>query len=106
MTREIKRKFFINIQRDVFADLMGIQIQEYTKETDKYWMIEREGRTPSRIFKDPQRLSYYDTWYQAHEALYDLALVQEQRAVSRAKWAKRITKDVQKMKKPHYRFEP
>lgn len=98
----MKRKFYIQRGR-IFADLTVIQIQDYSRETAKFWIIEREGKPPIRISKDEPRNMYFDSWEDAWEKLKTLAeqhITFTQQAVIRAQ---RTYDEICKMTKPNYR---
>ena len=98
----MKRKFYITRGR-YFADLTAIQIQDYNRETAKFWIIERDGKPPIRISKDEQRHIYFDSWEDAWAALKQRAqqnITDTQSAVTRAQ---RDYDNICTMTKPNYR---
>lgn len=98
----MKRKFYITEGR-IFADLTVIQIQDYDRETDRFWIIERPSKPAIRIAKDERQHTYFDTW----EAAWDALRYRAERDIIRQKSlvvrAQQTYDDVCKMTKPNYR---
>lgn len=98
----MKRKFYI-VQGRLYADICAIQIQDYSRETDNFWIIEREGKRPIRISKDEPRNTYFDSWEDAWEALKRRAqqdIIDKRASVTRAQ---HNADQIEKMVKPNYR---
>lgn len=98
----MKRTFYTTRGR-YFADLTAIQILDYDHETEKFWIIERDGKPPIRISKDEQRHCYFDSWEDAWANLKQMAeqsIKAYQDAVLRSK---REYGQIRKMTKPNYR---
>ena len=98
----MKRKFYITEGR-ISADLTAIQIQDYDRETDRFWIIERPGRTNIRIGKDDRQHTYFDTWDAAWVALRYRAERDIERHKSLVTRAQRTYDEVCNMKMPNYR---
>jgi hypothetical protein len=98
----MKRKFYL-IEGRIFADLTAIQIQDYDRETDNFWIIERPGKRDIRIGKDEQSHTYFDTWEAAWDALRHRAERNIEHQKSLVTRAQRTYDEVCKMTKPNYR---
>lgn len=82
----MKRKFYIE-QGRYNADLLAIQIQDYDRETEHFFIIECDGKSSIRIDKRKPLRSYYDSWEDAWEELKRRAkqnIIDKQNAVVRA----------------------
>lgn len=98
----MKRIFYIT-QGHYFADITAIQIQDYDRETEHFFIIERDGKTPIRVSKDVRLRSYYDSWEDAWTELKRRAernIIDKQQAVT---YAQRSYDEICKMTKPNYR---
>lgn len=98
----MKRKFYLTAGC-IFADLTAIQIQDYDRETEKFWIIERPGKCDIRIGKDPQRHTYFDTWEDAHLELRrraEIDILRKREGVTRAQYT---ADQIDNMMKPLYR---
>jgi hypothetical protein len=83
--------------------MIAIQIQDYCRETDKFWIIERDGKSLIRISKDEPHNTYFDSWEDAWEALKRRAwqdIVDKRAAVTHAQ---HNADEIEKMTKPNYR---
>lgn len=98
----MKRKFYITEGR-YFADLTAIQIQDYDRETDRFWIIERPGKPAILIGKDERQHIYFDTWEDAWGALRYRAERNIEHQRSLVIRAQRTLDEVRTMTKPNYR---
>ena len=97
----MKRTFYITEGR-YFADITAIQIQDYDRETAKFWIIEREGKPDIRVSKGAQH-TYFDTWEEAWATLKYRAELEIQRKKESVTRAQHNYDEICKMIKPNYR---
>jgi hypothetical protein len=98
----MKRKFYLT-EGFIFADLIAIQIQDYDRETDKFWIIERSGKSDIHISKNLQRHTYFDTWEDAWGELRRRAWKDIKNKQESALRARHTATEIGKMTKPNYR---
>lgn len=98
----MKRTFYLVYGR-ISDDITAIQIQDYSRETEKFRIIERDGKPPIRISKSEPHNTYFDSWEDAWAELKRRAqhdIDSKRSAVTRAQ---RTADQIEKMVKTNYR---